>query len=83
MTNEIKKNAKNAAFFYKECKRMQRTPYSFIKNAKERRILLKRTQRTPVSFIKNAKERNTVMLRSFEKKACTLHNPGFWLLLRK
>ena len=33
----MEKNAKNAAFFYKECKRMQRTPRSFIKNAKERK----------------------------------------------
>ena len=34
---------KNAAFFYKERKRMQKTPRSFIKNVKERkecRILL-------------------------------------------
>ena len=29
------KNAKNAAFFYKERKRMQRTFRSFEKNAKE------------------------------------------------
>ena len=27
--------AKNAPFFYKECKRTQRTKHSFIKNAKE------------------------------------------------
>ena len=53
------KNAKNAAFYYKERKRMQRTPHSFIKNAKERkecRVLLKRTQknaRTLRSFGKN------------------------------
>ena len=37
MTYETKKNAKNAAFLYKERKRMQRTPHSFIKNAKERK----------------------------------------------
>ena len=29
------KSAKNAAFFYKEQKRTQRTPHSFIKNGKE------------------------------------------------
>ena len=34
---KIAKNAKNAAFFYKECKRTQRTPNSFIKNPNERR----------------------------------------------
>ena len=37
MTYETKKNAKNATFFYKERKRMQRTPRFFIKNAKERK----------------------------------------------
>ena len=37
---EGKKNAKKAAFFYKERKRTQRTLRSFIKNVKERRILL-------------------------------------------
>ena len=31
----MQKNAKNATFFYKERKRMQRMPNSFIKNAKE------------------------------------------------
>ena len=35
MTYETKKSAKNAAFFYKERKRTQRTLHSFIKNAKE------------------------------------------------
>ena len=34
LTYETKKNAKNAAFFYKECKRTQRTTHSFIKNVK-------------------------------------------------
>ena len=50
------KNTKNAAFYYKERKRMQRTPSSFIKNAKEckerkrmqeRCVLLKRTHAQP------------------------------------
>ena len=33
----MQKNAKNAAFFYKECKSTQKMPCSFIKNAKERK----------------------------------------------
>ena len=37
MTYKTKKNAKNAVFFYKEGKRTQRMPHSFIKNAKERK----------------------------------------------
>ena len=37
MTYETKKNAKNAAFFYKERKITQRIPLSFIKNGKERK----------------------------------------------
>ena len=37
MTYETKKNAKNAAFIYKERKRTQRTPRSFIKKGKERK----------------------------------------------
>ena len=46
---------------------MQRTPHSFIKNVKERKVAAffykerykewKRTQRMPRSFIKNVKER--------------------------
>ena len=28
---------KNVTFFYKECKRTQRMPHSFIKNVKERK----------------------------------------------
>ena len=57
----MEKNAKNAAFFYKEWKRMQRTLRSFIKNGKEckeRHVLLKRT------------EKNAKTLRSFEKNGC-------------
>ena len=56
-----KRVQRSFAFFYKERKRTQRTPCSFIKNVKERRecfVLLKRTQ-------KNAR-----MLRSFEKNGC-------------
>ena len=58
--------AKNAAFFYKEFKRTQRTLCSFIKNVKERkeqkecRVFFKeckRTQRKQCSLIKNVKER--------------------------
>ena len=44
----MQKNAKNATFFYKERKRMQRTQCSFIKNVKERKecnVLLKRMQK--------------------------------------
>ena len=46
----MQKNAKNGTFFYKECKRMQRTEHSFIKNAKERKerkVPLKRTNAQP------------------------------------
>ena len=56
----------NAAFFYKERKRMQRKPRSFIKNVKERKERrvhykeCKRMQRTKHSFIKNAKERKNI-----------------------
>ena len=60
MTSETKKNA---AFFYKDRKRMQRMFDSFIKNGKEQKKILffykerKRMQKTFRSFIKNGKER--------------------------
>ena len=62
MTYETKKNAKNAAFFYKERKRMQRTQKK-VKNAKNAAVFYKerkRTQRMPHSFTKNAKESKNV-----------------------
>ena len=37
VTNNVERMLMNAAFFYKECKRSQRTPRSFIKNVKERK----------------------------------------------
>ena len=61
-----KRAQRSFAFFYKERKRTQRMPHSFIKNVKERkesRVLYKerkRTQRTFRSFEKNAKERENV-----------------------
>ena len=33
----MEKNAKNVPFFYKERKKPQRTPHSYIKNGKERK----------------------------------------------
>ena len=60
MTYETKMNAKNATFFYKERKRMQRTPHSFIRNAKERkerRVLLLRTQKNAKNAAFFSKER--------------------------
>ena len=69
----MQKNAKNGTFFYKECKRTQRTERSFIKNAKERKernILLKRTDAQPCVRLgkKNGKffkKNGTFFLRSF------------------
>ena len=62
MTYETKKSA---VFFYKERKRTQRMPRSFIKNVKECK------ECSVLFFLKNAKEReNARTLRSFEKNAC-------------
>ena len=47
------KNAKNAAFFYKECKRTQRKQHSFAKNVKEREnvsFFCKKTQNVEFFF---------------------------------
>ena len=83
MTYETKMNAKNGAFFYKERKRKQRTPHSFIKNEKERKKRRvhfykerKRTQRTPHSFIKNGKEckKRRVLLYRTRKNTRTLRS---------
>ena len=61
-----KRVQRSFVFFYKECKRTQRTLCSFIKNVKERkeqkecRVFFKeckRTQRKQRSLIKNVKER--------------------------
>ena len=35
VTNNVERMLKNAAFFYKECKRSQKASRSFIKNVKE------------------------------------------------
>ena len=54
-----KRVQRSFAFFYKERKKMQRTPRSFIKNAKNAALFYKerkRMQRTPHSFKKNVKE---------------------------
>ena len=51
---------KDAAFFHKEHKRMQRMPRSFIKKVTERNVLFIKNARTFRSFEKNAKEHKNV-----------------------
>ena len=71
MTSETKKNA---AFFYKDRKRMQRTFRSFIKNGKEQKNVpffykkQKRMQKTFCSFIKNGKNAKNVLFFYKERK---------------
>ena len=57
--NNVKRMLKNAAFFYKECKK---TPHTFRKNVKERKdrsILLKRTEKNAkiIPFIYKERKR--------------------------
>ena len=77
----MQKNAKNATFFYKECKRMQRTQCSFIKNVKERKecnVLLKRMQKNirECAFFYKERKRMQRLQGSFIKniKECKEHN---------
>ena len=77
----MRKNAKNATFFYKERKRMQRTQRSFIKNVKERKecnVLLKRMQKNirECAFFYKKRKRMQRTQRSFIKniKECKEHN---------
>ena len=77
----MQKNAKNATFFYKERKRMQRTQCSFIKNVKERKecnVLLKRMQKNirECAFFYKKRKRMQRTQRSFIKniKECKEHN---------
>ena len=77
----MQKNAKNATFFYKERKRMQRTQCSFIKNVKERKecnVLLKRMQKNirECAFFYKKRKRMQRTQHSFIKniKECKEHN---------
>ena len=77
----MQKNAKNATFFYKERKRMQRTQCSFIKNVKERKecnVLLKRMQKNirECAFFYKERKRMQRTQGSFIKniKECKEHN---------
>ena len=72
MTYETKKKV---AFFYKECKRTQRSFCSFIKNPKERKdrsVLYKRTEKNGkiVPFFYKERKRKQRSFRSFEKNGC-------------